>query len=39
VRADERLSAFDELERQVFNRDVLSGIRSWRFVPVTNDTN
>jgi hypothetical protein len=39
VHADERLSAFDELERQVFDRDVLSGIRSWRFVPVTNDTN
>jgi hypothetical protein len=39
VHADAKLSAFVELEVQVFNRDVLSGIRSWRFVPVTNDAN
>jgi hypothetical protein len=36
VRSDEKLTAFVELEREVFNRDVLSRIHSDRSVPVTS---
>jgi hypothetical protein len=39
VHADEKLTAFVELERQGVNRDVLSSSHSGRLVPVTNDGN